>query len=127
MAFSARLLFDDTPPDDFSKLAVEVSITGEEPAEETDVALICADPRAQAEVEIAGKRVHLRAQAITFRSPDDGPLHDRRWYYLPEEYLAEVKMMFEVFSHELMHVQVLVDGEAETIDGETLSEFVEAL
>ncbi len=127
MAFSVRLLFDDTPPGDFSKLAVEVSITGDEPAEEIVVALICADPRAQGEVEIEGKRVRLRGQAIAFRSPHDGSLHDRRRYYLPEEYVSDVKTMFEVFSKDLMHIQILVDGEAEKIDGETLSEFVEAL
>src|SRR4051812_27135402 len=118
MAFSARLLFDNPPSNDFSKLAVEVSITGDEPAKETEVALICADPRAPGEIEIGDKLVDLRGQAITFMSPDDGPLHDRRLYYLPKKCVADVKMMFEVFSHELMHVQVLVDCDPQMIDGE---------
>lgn len=115
------------PADDFIKLAVEVSITGDDPAEEIDVALICADPRAQGEIEIGGKTVNLSGQAITFRSPDDGPLHGRRRYYLLEERVDAVKTMFDMFSHDLMHVQVLVDDEQERIDGETLSEFVEHL
>jgi len=39
MAFSAVVQWDENPPDDFSKLAVEVSITGIDPTEEIDVAL----------------------------------------------------------------------------------------
>lgn len=35
--------------------------------------------------------------------------------------------MFDMVSTDLIHVQVLVDGEKKTIDGETIGAFVSAL
>jgi hypothetical protein len=127
MPFAAVPMLAEHPPEGFSRLAIEVGIIGDELAEEVDVALICDDPTVRGKGEVEGKEVNFRGRSFTFRSDEEGPLAGRRWYYLPEASVEAVKAVCDVVSSDLMHVQILVDGKKETIDGETISAFISVL
>ncbi|HJT78904.1 MAG TPA: hypothetical protein VJ739_17030 [Gemmataceae bacterium] len=127
MAFTAVPVWAEHPPEGFSRLAIEVGIIGDDSAEAVDVVLICDDPTVRGKGDVEGKDVNFRGRSFTFRSDEVGPLAGRRWYYLPEDYVEAVKAVFDVVSSDGIHVQVLVDGEKKTIDGETISDFVSAL
>lgn len=127
MPFTSVPFLAERPPEGFSRLAIEVGMIGDGLAEKVDVALICDDPTVRGKGEVAGKEVNFRGRSFTFRSDEEGPLAGRRWYYLPEDYVEAVKAVLDVVSSDAIHVQVLVDDEQKTIDGEAISAFVSAL
>jgi len=127
MSFTIVPILAENPSHGFSQLAVEVGIIGEESAQHVDVALICSDPTHQGKGEIEGKKVTIRGRSFSFQSDENGPLSGRRWYYLPQDAVDDVKAVFDVVSVDRIHVQVFVDGQMEVIDGKTMSAFVDKL
>lgn len=127
MPFTAAPHLAGHPPEGCSRLAIEVAIIGDDPAEEVDVALICDDPTMRGKGEVDGKEVNFRGRSFTFRSNEEEPTAGRRCYYLPEDYVDAVKTVFDLVSSDVIYVQVLVDGEQKRIAGETISALVDAL
>jgi hypothetical protein len=127
MPFIAVPRLAEHPPEGFSRLAIEVEIIGDDAAEKVDVALICDDPTVRGKGRVKGKVVNFRGRSFTFHSDEEGALAGRRWYYLPQDCVDPVKAVFDVVSCDEIHIQVVVNDDQKTIDGEAISAFVSAL
>ena len=129
MPIAAQPGLTENPPTGCSSLFIEVENIGDTPAEEVDVALISNDPTMRGETEIGGIPVHLRGRAVTFVTDEKSPLEGgaRRRFYLPAQYVDEVRGVFDIVSPDEIYVQVLAAAELAKVEGEVLSAFVEKL